>query len=247
MKAYIHTVGGKPFNDECEIAMRGFQKLGVECIPFSSNDVLDQANREDIVVGGLLVCEHALALRGIQPPSIDYPEQLKPFFGRHIWASTIGELREKDFPLFIKPQQEKILPGCIAYNRGDIADYLAMGDDFAIWCSEPVEFVEEWRSFIRYGEFANTACYKRGPFEIRPDYDIIDAAISAYKDAPAAYSLDYGITTDGKTLLIEVNDGYALGAYGCSCIPYALFLSARWAELVGTTDPFAHFPATESA
>ncbi len=95
MKAYIHTVGGKPFNDECEIAMRGFQKLGVECIQFSSNDVLDQANREDIVVGGLLVCEHALALRGIQPPSIDYPEQLKPFFGRHIWASTIGELREK--------------------------------------------------------------------------------------------------------------------------------------------------------
>lgn len=40
MKAYIHTVGGKPFNDECEIAMRGFQKLGVECIQFSSNDVL---------------------------------------------------------------------------------------------------------------------------------------------------------------------------------------------------------------
>ena len=122
-----------------------------------------------------------------------------------------------------------------------------MGDDFAIWCSEPVEFVEEWRSFIRCGEFVNTACYKPSLHEEGPDFDMLHAAISAYKDAPAAYSLDCGITAGGETLLIEVNDGYALGAYGCNCISYALFLSARWAELVGAADPFADLPATESA
>ena len=47
------------------------------------------------------------------------------------------------------------------------------------------------------------------------------------------------ITDDNRTLLIEVNDGYALGCYGLFYIDYAKLLSARWAELTGTEDECA--------
>ncbi|MBQ8961536.1 MAG: hypothetical protein IJ071_10060 [Ruminococcus sp.] len=40
-------------------------------------------------------------------------------------------------------------------------------------------------------------------------------------------------------MLIEVNDGYALGCYGLFYIDYAKLLSARWAELTGTEDECA--------
>ena len=44
------------------------------------------------------------------------------------------------------------------------------------------------------------------------------------------------MTADGRTLLIEINDGYALGNYGLQEILYAKLLSARWAELTETED-----------
>ena len=35
----------------------------------------------------------------------------------------------------------------------------------------------------------------------------------------------------GKTLLVEVNDSYALGHYGLRTIPYARMIEARWEEM----------------
>ena len=82
MKAFIHTVGGRPFNEECATAQQGFENLGIECVPFLNNEVLDRSLREDVVVGGMLVTGHALSMRGITPPSIDYPKSLVHFLGR---------------------------------------------------------------------------------------------------------------------------------------------------------------------
>lgn len=68
--------------------------------------------------------------------------------------------------------------------------------------------------------------------------DIIENAINDFKDIPAGCSLDFGVTNDGRTLLIEMNDGMALGSYGLSDIAYALLLIARWCELINIEDPF---------
>ncbi|WP_262922941.1 hypothetical protein [Hymenobacter cellulosilyticus] len=37
-------------------------------------------------------------------------------------------------------------------------------------------------------------------------------------------------------MVIEINEGYSIGSYGLPPLRYAKFLSARWAELTGTTD-----------
>ena len=73
------------------------------------------------------------------------------------------------------------------------------------------------------------------------NYLAIKKAVQEYKTAPAGYSLDFGLTDTGKTLLIEVNDGYALGSYGLFYIDYAKLLAARWAELTGTEDEYKDF------
>ena len=48
--------------------------------------------------------------------------------------------------------------------------------------------------------------------------------------------MDFCLTDDGRTLLIEVNDGCSIGCYGLEPIDYAKLLSTRWAELTNTED-----------
>ena len=50
-------------------------------------------------------------------------------------------------------------------------------------------------------------------------------------NAPAGYSADFGVTDDGRTLLVEVNDGYSLGSGGLVANLYAELLRSRWQEM----------------
>ena len=64
---------------------------------------------------------------------------------------------------------------------------------------------------------------------------MIEQAISE-SNLPNGCAVDFGLTKDGRTLLIEVNDGYALGSYGLFYIDYAKLISARWAQIMGFED-----------
>ena len=52
-------------------------------------------------------------------------------------------------------------------------------------------------------------------------------------DMPISYSLDVGVDDQGDTLLVEVNDCYALGNYGLDATTYTNMLYDRWKEIVG--------------
>lgn len=71
-----------------------------------------------------------------------------------------------------------------------------------------------------------------------PDSKVIQRAIKDYTSAPDAYGIDFGVTKDGRTLLIEVNDAWALGCYGLESHLYAKFLLTRWTQLTDTPDQF---------
>ncbi len=76
----------------------------------------------------------------------------------------------------------------------------------------------------------------QGDWRAHYDYKIIEKVVESFTNAPAGYSLDFGLTQDGRLLLVEANDGYALGNYGLFYVDYAKLLSARWAELTGQKD-----------
>lgn len=81
------------------------------------------------------------------------------------------------------------------------------------------------------GQVLNVRPYT-GDYHAHFDASVIDEAISCWKDAPIAYGLDIGVTSDGRTLVVEVNDGYALGNYGLSALNSINFHKARWKEMV---------------
>lgn len=140
------------------------------------------------------------------------------------------------WPVFVKPVLGKQFDGKLIKS---LKDLVGMGsqEDRQIWCSEPIELVAEYRYFIKYTKLLDVRRYK-GDFKILPNFYIIEKCIQDYISQPAAYSLDFGITKEGQTVLIEVNDAYALGNYGLFHLDYAKMISARWSQIVGIPDPF---------
>ena len=80
-----------------------------------------------------------------------------------------------------------------------------------------------WRVFVRYGKILDIRPYK-GDWKVHYAPSVIEDAIKAYTTAPNSYGIDFGVTSGGETLLVEVNEGYALGCYGLFPHLYAKFL-----------------------
>ena len=105
-------------------------------------------------------------------------------------------------------------------------------DETPVWLSETVDFVSEHRAFCMDGRIVDVRRYC-GDWSIAPDRKIVEDALSSWKSAPKAFALDFGATSDGKTLLVEANDATALGHYGLNTEAYSQMIEARWLELVG--------------
>ncbi len=133
----------------------------------------------------------------------------------------------------LESQLEDVVVGYVGAIRWGLKQF---GIDKDVWCSEPINIVAEWRCFVRYGRILDIRPYKGDYYNYHYDFRVIENCISDYKTAPAGYAVDFGVTDDDRTILIEVNDGYALGSYGLLYYDYAKLHSARWAELTGTKD-----------
>lgn len=124
----------------------------------------------------------------------------------------------------------KVFTGRVVNGTHDLIG-IGLPFDYPIWISEVVEFIAEWRCFVLDGRVLDVRPYT-GDYHAQFDPSVIDKAISCWKDAPIAYGLDIGVTSDGRTLVVEVNDGYALGNYGLSPLNSINFHKARWKEMV---------------
>jgi hypothetical protein len=147
-------------------------------------------------------------------------------------------IHHEKLPVFIKSVEDKAAPGIVVNNWSDLEDYKWLNPEFDIYCSERVNFVSEWRCFMIYGQLGDI-CFNYGDKSVECDHSVINAAIRAYPGMPAGCALDFGVTDDGRTLLVEMNDGYSLGIYGLDPILYVRLLTARRAELNGTIDGLA--------
>ena len=80
-----------------------------------------------------------------------------------------------------------------------------------------------------------------GDYHYNYDPLVVDAVLDSFrswKDRPMACSIDFGVTSDNKTVVIEINDAYALGNYGLHYLDYAKLISARWSQLLNREDEF---------
>lgn len=236
MRALVQKHGGQFTNVSILTAFLGFREKGYLIEPFEFADIGQIAlDSETIVVGGIPAIAAALARLGIDPPLIpSIPECLRAFAARRVWEGTLAEARDTvdaGRPLFIKPlpRDRKLFTGHVVANYRDLALTASLPGSFPVLCSDPVDMVSEYRLFVIRGKIVGCRHYK-GDFREAPDFRVIDAALAAFLDAPSGYGIDFAITASGQTILVEVNEGLALGCYGLPPLPYSALIEARWED-----------------
>lgn len=239
MKVYIK----KGYNNEfestnCYLAYDGFRQMGWEVIFYTNIRLVKDNKPEDVIVGHIGDIRYSLKKFGCEIPALCYPEELKEYYGRKIWKSTLFTIANnpENWGIFIKPVYDaKRFTGTVVNSTKDLITCGGSLGDTEVWCSEVVNFDAEWRCYVRNGEILDIRMYK-GEWRKHFNSNIVEEAIKKYETSPNGYGIDFGVTDKGETLVVEVNDGYSLGSYGLQSISYAKLLSARWAELTGTKD-----------
>jgi hypothetical protein len=183
-----------------------------------------------------------------EPP--DYPECLKHLLHRRIEKSSLGEISSilsanPTAQYFIKPYADtKAFSGLTV--SPDWMDYLLgeFSSSFPVIMSELVEMVSEYRVYIVNGEI-KAICRYKGPDDGALDLDVVRGAVETLSESDEGREIIPGCGADFATVrispgderlvtaLIEVNDGYSLGAYdGLSGKDYTDMLIGRWRQLM---------------
>ena len=100
-------------------------------------------------------------------------------------------------------------------------DRLPQTDD-AIFFSECVDFVSEWRVFVFRSKIIDLRNYA-GDSWIMPDKETVLSMVSAIGMSNPAYTLDVGVA-GGKTLVVEVHNFVSCGLYGARP-PLSMFVA----------------------
>lgn len=245
-KAYIQRINGEYVNDASFYYTNGLRLLGIPVEFFDEDKPYNlKLGRDIIVVAGVPTTLKVLSQMGIEPPSpLDIPEGLYEYCGRNILRGRLQEFLNSPlakYPMFVKPAQHgKLFNGQIVSCKEELEMFKychELGVKIPIISSEPVNFISEYRCFVmkdKTGVFSILDCRRyRGDYQKIPDFSIIENAIKDYKNSPVAYAIDFGVTDDGRTLLVECNDAYSLGPYGCDSLMLTQMFIARWEELLG--------------
>ena len=240
MKAFLEKINNEWLDDFVYMSKQPLIDMGYTIVPFDGDNMSETLEnkyitKDDICIGSVQATTKFFELAGIPVPSyLGYPDQLKKYLGRNIETTTFGELGT-DFPYFVKPANVvKMFTGDVIDNPKHL-EYLVMFDkclpETAVIKSEIVDFVTEYRVFISHGKIYGMKHYK-GDWLQLIDTSILESMISDFKDCPSAFTLDVGLTSDGRTLLVEVNDFWALGSYGLEGRDYALLCARRMSEIM---------------
>jgi hypothetical protein len=238
-KAYVRFRENIPDNDNTYAAAEGFNMQGIPVVPFYGFGDLNLENMPDlgpgtIVCGNIGDVRQALKLMGKpDPANFDYPQHLDWMLGRNIEVMPLERVRDGVRRCFVKPIQQKLFTGLV-WDPADPRSRLLVAvypHETPCFVSDTVDFISEYRCFFKRDQPIGVKHYKGDPF-VALDRATYDKAVKCCRGKmPDAYVLDMGVTDDGRTLLVESNDFFAVGAYGLASLVYARGLEARWDQL----------------
>lgn len=227
---------------DSERALQGFDQLKVRCHVHKAGEANPKLSRSVMLVDGVHQVNAALRWAGRTNRGWnDYPPELEAFYGRKVGPTTWGELEARGGEWFVKkPGKGGFQPMVARFpflkseQRDDVDpwNFCHLTDEDLILASEPVNFVAEWRAFIVCHEIADVRQYC-GDWRHQYDRFVVSAAADAFQHPSLSYAIDFGLTDDGRTLVVETNAGRSLGAYGLRPDLYANLLASGWAALWG--------------
>ena len=173
------------------------------------------------------------AMTGIKVKALSMPiRQLK--FQDDLSRAHLKWLKNKfsnvDDNLFVKPVKTKIFTGGIKKKLTEI-----VCPDEDVWVSDPLDIEAEFRYYVMDRKILGSSRYDDKDNDCFPNEDVVRQIIEKYKNQPAGYAIDVGVV-GGETILIEVNDGWALGYYPWGDFTrqqYVDLITARWKQIDG--------------
>lgn len=252
MRAFVKATNGVFANLNFYMAWEGFNTMGYSVTLFEEKDIptLD-VTPDTPVFAGVTVFRKIIDKLGINYSPFDcYPEVLKPYYGRNLRKSTLGEEKTKfnkdNIPVFVKPVLPKQFIGNVWKSMLNLIPLANIPDDAKVWVCEPIEIMSEFRAYVHEGEILGVKHYY-GDWSIIPDKEFIERVVKAYNPCPIAYGIDFAMikrhTKEPREwenlfhyypVVLEINDGCNLGNYGLDSIHYGEMIVSRWFEIMGS-------------
>jgi hypothetical protein len=243
-KAFIQKQGNQKLRHEERLVVEALDRRSIP-YEFYTEKLIHRRqlplSRHSLVVGDMLCVYGAMKQLGIPIPAANtYPKSLSAFMHRRVWASTIGQLSSEIGDgmiagVFAKPaDRQKIFTGQLFMGASDLYRLKSISHRHAILCSEPVRWLSEYRVYVCNDRILSADHYD-GDKSIRPDVSVVEAAVAclaAAGESYAGYAIDFGVLKSGETALVEMNDGFAVGAYAIGSEDYTAMILARWEELL---------------
>lgn len=190
-------------------------------------------SNDTLVVGDIACIYGALKQLDCNIPEInDYPDCLKHLFYRRISLKYCRDINF--FPVFIKPAKRlKKFTGFVANSPLDLHGYINISRNELLYTSDVVNFVSEWRIFVNNSKIVGIRPCPGSENSIHNyNLDEINEAVKLLGNEKSGYAIDFGVLENNNTALIEVNDGFSIGAYGLDSKNYFEILSNRWNQII---------------
>lgn len=242
MKSFVKVNNGTYPNVNFYLAWEAFNTMGYDVVLFEEKDIdtLD-ITPETPVFAGVTIFKRIVDKLGVGYKPFDcYPDVLKPYYGRTLTKSTLGVEREKfhkDYTkVFVKPVLPKQFIGNVWESIINLIPLANIPDAAEVWVCDPMDILSEYRCYVLDGEILGVKHYY-GDWSIVPDKSIVEKVVKEYKEAPAAYGIDFAVVKRHRgypymdTVVLEVNDGCNLGNYGLDSIHYGEMIVSRWMEI----------------
>ncbi len=250
MRAFIERVDGEFRNANIFTAWQESGAMGFETLFFAPDEVEElQLDAQTPVVAGIPIVWRALRTLGVEVRALEaIPHGLETFAKRDFGECSLGEIRrritdegatDEGTPVFIKPRSDvaKLFPGHVVARFKDLIQTASCPGEMSVWWSDALELKGEFRGFVLRGELMGWRHYF-GDFRSALDFSRVESAIQRWKSRPVACAMDWALTANGETVLVEVNDAYSLGCYGLASHLYAPMLAERWRQIVETGHSF---------
>lgn len=256
MKALILTDNDGQIRDRDMLDLYdGFLSLNVNTQFYTRSELLINnnnksstlVNKEDIVCGHVDMCRAALRHLDIKEPEVpDYPDELKIYFGRTIHKMTAKSFKKileenENFgkTYFVKSIINKLLTGFCCTTLQDFLNKAPhISNSTGLYVCNEVKFEAEYRVYVYKDKIFDVYRYWGDNWKVNINGETVESMVNLLKGKmPVFYSMDVGIVkwkNEYGTLLVECNDGYALGNYGLAPVDYAKMSMHRWQEITGT-------------
>ena len=225
------------YSDDSNALWRAALKLGWPIERLQSWRVPDDVRPQSVAIYGeslraTFVAEQ-LSMPLYEPPFEWLTLLPSQFVGRKIEFLTLGEARDKVFPLFVKPAGEKTFEARVYQSANDLDFGKIWPDSTPVLISDPVIWEVEYRYFVLNRQVKTASSYWRGdsstqdengayispPDELRAAVEFTNKLLKKKKP----YSLlpfcgavvDVGLLRGFGWAVIEANPAFASGIYGC--------------------------------